>query len=280
MSLISPEELLARLDDPALRVFDTRWYLVEPGRGRREYEAAHIPGARFVDVDTDLVGPHGPGRHPLPGPAEFAERMALLGIADETEVIAYDDSGGTVAARLWWMLDDLGFRGTARVLDGGFPAWVAAGGPVTAATTPDRPAAPLTLRDTWSRVIDRDGLRARLRTGDVTLLDVRAPERSRGEVEPVDPVAGHSPGAVSRPTTANLRPDGRFLDPVDLRARFAGLEGDLVAQCGSGINACHTVLAARVAGLPDPLLYPGSYSDWSRAALPVATGGEPGRYEG
>jgi thiosulfate/3-mercaptopyruvate sulfurtransferase len=281
MSLISPEELLARLADPALRICDVRWWLVDHGRGRREYEQGHVPGAVFVDVESDLVGPTGPGRHPLPEPATFAARMAALGITDDTEVVAYDDGGGTVAARLWWMLDDLGHR-NARVLDGGFAAWVAAGGPVTSqalmpeAVPPDR----LTLRRAWSNVIDQPGLRARLAAGDLALLDVRAPERYRGDVEPVDPVAGHIPGALSRPTTANLGADGRFLPPEALRERFADLPGETAAQCGSGINACHTILAMRIAGLPDPLLYPGSYSDWSRSGLPVATGDEPGRYEG
>jgi thiosulfate/3-mercaptopyruvate sulfurtransferase len=281
MSLISPEELLTRLGDPALRICDVRWWLVDHGRGRREYEAAHVPGAVFVDVDSDLVGPTGPGRHPLPDPPVFTARMAALGIADDTEVVAYDDGGGTVAARLWWMLDDLGHR-RVRVLDGGFAAWVAAGGPVTAEEVTPEPVAPerLTLRRAWSHVIDQAGLRARLAAGDLALLDVRASERYRGDLEPVDPVPGHIPGALSRPTTANLGPDGRFLPPDALRLRFADLEGETVAQCGSGINACHTILAMRVAGLPDPLLYPGSYSDWSRSGLPVATGDEPGRYEG
>ena len=275
MSLISPEELLARLHDPTLRICDVRWWLVDHGRGRREFDAAHVPGAVFVDVDTDLVGPSGPGRHPLPDPATFAARMAALGIGDGTEVVAYDDGGGTVAARLWWMLDDLGHR-AVRVLDGGFAAWVAAGGPVTSEVGVPEPADHLTLRAAWSHVIDQAGLRARLAAGDLSLLDVRAPERYRGDVEPIDPVAGHIPGALSRPTTANLGPDGRFLPPEALRERFADLGGESAAQCGSGINACHTILAMRIAGLPDPLLYPGSYSDWSRSGLPVATGDEPG----
>jgi thiosulfate/3-mercaptopyruvate sulfurtransferase len=279
MSLIAPEELLTRLDDPSLRICDVRWWLVDHSRGRREFEVAHVPGAVFVDVDTDLVGPSGPGRHPLPDPVVFAARMAALGIGDDTEVIAYDDGGGTVAARLWWMLDDLGHP-NVRVLDGGFAAWVAAGGPVTAAVVEPGPEIALTLRGQWSQVIDQAGLQARLRDGDLSLLDVRARERYRGDIEPIDPVAGHIPAALSRPTTANLGPDGRFLAPEALRLRFADLEGETAAQCGSGINACHTILAMRIAGLPDPLLYPGSYSDWSRSGLPVATGDEPGRYEG
>jgi thiosulfate/3-mercaptopyruvate sulfurtransferase len=280
MSLISPEELLARLGDPALRICDVRWWLTDPAKGRRDYAAAHLPGAMFIDVDRDLVASAGPGRHPLPDPADFAARMASLGIADDSQVVVYDDAGGTVAARLWWMLDDLG-HADVRVLDGGIGTWVNAGGPVTHAV-PGLPPSParLTLRTAWSRTIDRDSLATRLRIGDVVLFDARAPERYRGDIEPVDPVAGHIPGAISRPTAGNLRPDGQFLDPSALRARFDGHPGAVVQQCGSGVNACHNVLAMRIAGLPDPLLYPGSYSDWSSTGMPIATGDDPGRLEG
>jgi thiosulfate/3-mercaptopyruvate sulfurtransferase len=280
MTLISPEALLTRMGDPLLRICDVRWWLTDPAKGRCDYGAAHLPGAVFIDVDRDLVAPDGPGRHPLPDPAVFAARMASLGIGDDSLVVAYDDAGGTVAARLWWMLDDLGHR-DVRVLDGGIGAWVDAGGSLTAAV-PDLPSTParLTLRTAWSRTIDRDALVIRLRVGDVALFDARAPERYRGDIEPVDPVAGHIPGAISRPTAGNLRPDGRFLDPSLLRARFSGHPGEVVQQCGSGVNACHNMLAMRVAGLPDPLLYPGSYSDWSSSGMPIAVGDEPGRYEG
>ncbi len=272
MTLISPEALLARLGDPRLRLADVRWWLTDPGRGRRDYEAGHLPGAVFVDADTDLVGPAGPGRHPLPSPIAFAARMAELGFGDDTTIVAYDDAGGTIAARLWWMLDDLGHR-DVHVLDGGIQAWTALDGPLSR-DVPAVTAATLNLRDAWSRTIDRDELVARL--GRVTLIDARAGERYRGETEPVDPVAGHIPTAISLPTAGNLGPDGRFLPPEALRARFGTLDGEVVTSCGSGVNACHHALAMRVAGLPDPILYPGSYSDWSRAGLPVATGDTPG----
>jgi thiosulfate/3-mercaptopyruvate sulfurtransferase len=272
MSLIAPEELLARLDDPALRIADVRWWLTDPAKGRREYAAAHIPGAVFVDVDRDLVGNDGPGRHPLPSPAAFAARMAAMGFGDTHEIVAYDDAGGAIAARLWWMLDALGHP-AVRVLDGGIQGWVGAGGAFDA-ETPDRPSVPLTLRDAWPRTIDRTALRARL--GQVALVDVRASERYRGEVEPIDPVAGHIPTALNHPTGGNLDADGRFLEPSALRLRYAPLGDDVVVACGSGINACHAALAMRVAGLPDPLLYPGSYSDWSTAGLPVVTGAAAG----
>ena len=273
--LVSADWLATRLDDASIRVVDVRWYLGRAGDGRRAYEAGHVPGALFLDVDTDLVAPEGPGRHPLPRPDAFAGRLAAAGIGDDHLVIAYDDVGGWVAARLWWMLDDLG-HGAVTVLDGGFPAWLAAGLPVE---TSERayPVADLSLAHPWNKVIDRDTLRAR--HGSVTLLDARGAPRYRGEVEPIDPVAGHIPTAVSAPTDGDLGPDGRLLEPAALHARFAALgadTGEVVTSCGSGVSACLHSLAMRVAGLPDPILYPGSYSDWSRSGYPIATGAEPG----
>lgn len=272
MSLIDPESLLARLGDPDLRIADVRWWLAEPGKGRHDYEAAHLPGAVFVDPDEDLSAPVGPGRHPLPDPRTFADRMAELGFDDASDVVVYDDVWGAVAARLWWMLDDLGHP-RVRVLDGGLAAWTAIGGPLTNAVQA-RPAGRLHLRDRWTRTIDRVALVERL--GRVVLLDARASERYRGDVEPVDAAPGHIPTALSRPIAGNLGPDDRFLDPETLRARFDPLGGDVVSACGSGVNACHNALAMRIAGLPAPLLYPGSYSDWAGAGMPVATGDEPG----
>jgi thiosulfate/3-mercaptopyruvate sulfurtransferase len=279
MSLISPEALLARLDDPALRLADVRWWLTDPGKGRRDYAEAHIPGAVFVDLDTDLVAPEGPGRHPLPDPVVFARRMEALGFDDGSEIVACDDAGGTIAARLWWMLDDLG-HARVSVLDGGIGAWAAAGGPLTAVVPSPAPGR-LSLRDRWTRTIDRAELVERL--GAVRLIDARAAERYRGDLEPVDAAPGHIPTARSLPTAGSLEPDGRFLPPHALRARFeaghagaADAETEVVTSCGSGVTACHSALAMRIAGLPDPILYPGSYSDWSRAGLPVATGDEPG----
>jgi thiosulfate/3-mercaptopyruvate sulfurtransferase len=272
MALISPEALRARLDDPDLRIADVRWWLNDREKGRRDYATGHLPGAVFVDLDHDLAAPPGPGRHPLPSPAEFAARMEALGFDDSSTIVAYDDAGGTTAARLWWMLDDLG-HADVRVLDGGIQAWTAIGGELTdAALAPARGT--LRLRDAWSRAIDREALEDRL--GDVALLDARAPERYRGEVEPVDGVAGHIPTAINRPSGGNLGPDGRFLDPEALNARFAPLGREFVSYCGSGVTACHNALAIRLSGLPDPLVYVGSYSDWTRAGRPVATGDQPG----
>jgi thiosulfate/3-mercaptopyruvate sulfurtransferase len=305
---------LARLIDarePRLRLLDLRWYLGRPGEGRLAWKAGHIPGAAYLDLDDELTDPAGlgaPGRHPLPSPGRFAAAMAARGIRDDSLVVAYDDVGGWVAARLWWMLDDLRFgrppaTGSVRILDGGFGAWVAGGGSVVPATEEELRAAPadrtvgqgqadeavgsavgpgsrLTLWRAWRRVIERDALRSRL--GSLVLLDARAGPRSRGETEPIDPVAGHIPTALSLPTDSVLGPDGRFLDPAALRdlftSRGAGGADDrpTVTSCGSGVSACIHALAMRIAGLPDPILYAGSYSDWSRSGYPVATGPEHG----
>ncbi len=277
MALISPGALAARLDDPTLRVVDARWVLGSPGLGRKAYDAGHIPGAIFLDVDTDLVAPEGPGRHPLPAPAAFRGRLEAAGIGSEHDVVAYDDVGGWVAARLWWMLDDLGHE-RAAVLDGGYPAWVAEGHPVTR-EVPTYPPVRLELAEHWTKTIDRAEVADSL--GRVVLLDARGGPRYRGETEPIDPVPGHIPTARHAPTDGNLGPDGRLLDAAALKERFralgaGGTEGPVVTSCGSGVSACFNSLAMRVAGLPDPILYPGSYSDWSRSGMPIAVGPEPG----
>ena len=276
--LISPEELHDRIGSPGLVVVDVRWVLLQPGAGRAAYETAHIPGAIFLDLDTDLRAPEGPGRHPLPSPATFQETLANAGIGTSDEVVAYDDARGTIAARLWWMLDALGHE-RVRVLDGGLGAWVAAGYPMSSDTPAPRPRAELSLRSEWPAVITREGLADRL--GSVVLLDARAAPRYRGEVEPIDPVAGHIPTARSAPTDGYVGADGRLLPSAGLVEVFeslgaTGADSPVVTSCGSGVTANFATLAMRVAGLPDPILYPGSYSDWSRSGLPVATGPEPG----
>jgi len=275
--LISVAQIARRFDDPTLRIVDCRWYLGRPGMGREAYLAGHLPGAIHLDMDTDLVGADGPGRHPLPDPGVFVRRMAAMGIGDEHLVVAYDDLGGWVAARLWWMLDSLGHR-DVQVLDGGIGSWVAAAHPLTT-DVPAWPPAQLSLASAWARTIDRDALRARL--GSLRLLDARAGPRFRGETEPIDAVAGHIPTAVNAPTEGNLAPDGSFLSATALVERFRslgalGTDQEVVTSCGSGVSACHNALAMRAAGLPDPLLYPGSYSDWTQNTYPVATGPGPG----
>ena len=275
--LVSVDAVAEAIDDPALRLVDCRWYLGRPGDGRLAYDAGHLPGAVHLDVDHDLTAPSGPGRHPLPDTAVFRRRLEEVGIGDEHTVVAYDDLGGWVASRLWWMLDDLGLDAVA-VLDGGIGAWTAAGLPLTT-EVPAWPPARLTLRESWGRIVERDALRASL--GDVRLLDARAGARYRGETEPIDAYPGHIPTAVSAPTDANLGPDGRFLPASELAARYRelgadGSQGEVVVSCGSGVSATHDALAIRIAGLPDARLYPGSYSDWTQQGWPVATGDQPG----
>jgi len=278
MPLISPEELASRIDEPDLRIVDVRWYLGKPGDGRAAFDAGHLPGAIHLDIDAGLTAPAGPGRHPLPEPADLAAYLGAAGIGDDDFVVAYDDVGGWIAARLWWMLDNLGHARVA-VLDGGLPGWTALGLPITT-DEPDAEPAELHLAGHWSRIVDRGDLLGRLRsTRRPVVLDARAGPRYRGEVEPIDPAAGHIPTALSAPTDGNLGPDGRFLAPDLLRARYAALGADgsdVITSCGSGVSACHIALAMRIGGLPDPVLYPGSWSDWSTAGYPVATGPEPG----
>ena len=271
--LISAEALVEILDDPALRIADTRWYRGEPRRGHAAYHAGHIPGAVFVDLDLHLSARTGPGRHPMPDREVFATTLGGRGFGDDHVIVAYDDREGAIAARLWWMLRDIGHT-SIRVLDGGLTAWTSAGLPAETECPAPGPA-PLTVRPGVTRSLDRDDLRARL--GRITLADARAPERYRGDEEPIDPIAGHIPTAINLPTSDHLTPDGRFRDPADLRKHYeAAFDGDTIFYCGSGVTACHDILAAVEAGAPEPILYPGSWSDWSASGMPVATGPEPG----
>jgi thiosulfate/3-mercaptopyruvate sulfurtransferase len=273
--LIGVEALAAEIEANAVRVADVRWYLATPDRGRADFAAGHLPGAVFVDLDAVLATHPGPGRHPLPPRDVFAAAMGGLGFGDDDLVVAYDDATGSVAARLWWMLRDIGHDRVA-VLDGGIQAWVGAGLPLET-TPPEVVPATMTVRPTLTRTIDRETLAARL--GEVVVIDARAPERYRGETEPIDPVAGHIPSARNVPHAENVASDLRFLPARMLSARYqdAGATpgADVVVYCGSGVTACHDVLAMTVAGLPEPMLYPGSWSDWSTAGMPVETG-DPG----
>ena len=279
--IVEPEAVYARLGAPDLRLIDVRWVMGAPGAGRVGYEAGHLPDAIFLDLDTDLAGAAGAtggGRHPLPAPADFQERLEAAGIDADDHVVVYDDVGGWIAARLWWMLDDLGHERTS-VLDGGLPAWLAAGYPLTTELPAPRPRGRLRLRDAWTNVIDRDEVAAGL--GKIVLLDARAGPRYRGEVEPIDRVPGHIPTALNAPADGNVGPDRRMLPASALVERFAALgvvdaAGPVVTSCGSGVTACFNSLAMRVAGLPDPILYAGSYSDWSSARMPIAVGPDPG----
>lgn len=283
-ALASCDWLAAHLGEEGLRVLDVRWAPAGPSP-RQRYEAGHVPGALFVHLDADLSRPGGPGRHPLPDEAAFAARLSAWGVAEETRVVAVDDGAGAIAARLWFMLRLAG-HARAAVLDGGMAAWRAGGRPVEAG--PGRPVPPAPLRRLAfdrARLADREEIARRVvaapRGEGPLLLDARAAERYRGEVEPLDPRAGHVPGAVSAPYPGSLRAadDPRFLPPAALRARFAALGAETretIASCGSGVTACHHLLALEVAGLPPGRLYVGSWSDWcSDPAAPVATGEEP-----
>jgi thiosulfate/3-mercaptopyruvate sulfurtransferase len=268
--------LAAHLNDPELVVADVRWALGAPDKGRTLYEEGHIPGAIFVDLDEHLAGAPGKrGRHPLPASGAFAAAMSGLGIGDDNVVIAYDDASGSVAARLWWMLDVLGHR--AAVLEGGLAAW---NGELDT-YVPERDAVIFSEKP-WpaEAVADADAVAEAIERG-IPVIDARAAERFRGDEEPVDPRAGHIPGAVNVPWSGNVDADRRLLPAGQLLDRFAaaGIDpegGDderPIVYCGSGVTACHDVLAIRAAGLGPVRLYAGSWSEWSSDPdRPVATG--------
>ncbi|MDQ4502028.1 sulfurtransferase [Sinomonas sp. ASV322] len=277
--LISAPELRERLGASRVVLVDVRWALGGPN-GRDAYREGHIPGAVFADLESELAVPVASGspeeaaggRHPLPSPERFEESARRWGIDDGDAVVVYDATSGQAAARAWWMLRDAGID--VRILDGGLTAWTTEGYPLEEGTRTPAPGN-VTLRSGAMPTLDADGAAA----FDGVLLDARAGERYRGEVEPVDPRAGHIPGAVSAPTAGNLGEDGTFLPADALRRRFEGLgveQGRPVAvYCGSGVTAAHDVAALAIAGF-EAALYPGSFSQWSRdPSRPVAVGEEP-----
>jgi thiosulfate/3-mercaptopyruvate sulfurtransferase len=289
------EELALRLSaegpaGPGLRLCELRWSPAGP-TPRSRYDQGHLPGAVFMDMDRDLSVPQarGPGgRHPFPPPETLARALARLGIGPETLVVVYDDGPGTVAGRLWFLLRAHGHR-RVRLLDGGLAAWTASGRPLSTQEPAVAPAPLRTLALDRRRLVDRAwvaGLvagRAAAGPGAPLLLDVRAPERYRGEVEPLDPVAGHIPGARNLPVGSLARgpSDPRLLPADRLRTHFeaagAASGRELVVACGSGVNACVALLALEDAGFPEARLYAGSFSDWiSEPGAPVALGGDPG----
>ena len=281
--LVTTDWLAAHLTDPGVRIVDVRWYLLDKDKtGQSEYTRGHIPGALYLDIDTDLSAPRGmgPGRHPLPSPTAFAEVAARSGIGAATHVIAYDDRGGATAARLWWLLHYFGHEQVS-LLDGGIVEWVARGLPLQTDVPPAPPRASFVARPQPGRVVDRHRVDALRHDPKGLVLDVRLPERYEGKLEPIDPKPGHVPGAKNAPIVGNLRAaaDPRFLDPAALRTRYTALGADqaeqVVAYCGSGINACQAVFALQLAGIDDALLYEGSWSDWSSdPGAPVAVGKE------
>lgn len=281
--LVTVEELareLAFARRPA--VLDVRWSLARPD-GRADYRAGHVPGAVFVDLETELAAPPSPaeGRHPLPDPARLQAAARRWGLRRGDRVVVYDDVGGTSAARAWWLLRWAGLH-DVRILDGALAAWRRSGGAVETGDVEPLPGdvvLPLAAGTAGPGMATTDADGAAAWPGRGVLLDARAAERYRGEVEPVDPRAGHVPGARSAPTTANLRPDGIFLPEEELRRRFSAVgvsEGAPVAvYCGSGVTASHEIAALAAAGV-DAALYPGSWSQWSADPLrPAATGAQP-----
>ena len=283
-TLVSSTELAAHLDDPQWIILDCRHDLVNPSFGSDAYAAGHIPGARFISMDHDLADhaatvAGGRGRHPLPTPEALAATFSRLGIDAAKQVAVYDHAAGSYAARAWWCLRWLGHQ-TVAVLDGGIQQWEAEGKPLTTAT-PNWPAARFEAQPNRGMQVNAATVQARIGATDVCVIDARAPERYNGSTEPIDPVAGHIPGARNRFWKHNIGSDGRFKSAAQLRsewqAALAGLAAaEVMHQCGSGVTACHNLLAMEVAGLSGATLYPGSWSEWcTDSARPVRTGDAP-----
>jgi thiosulfate/3-mercaptopyruvate sulfurtransferase len=274
-TLASVTDVAAHLDDPHWIVFDCRHDLADTETGRRAYAQSHIPGARFVHLDADLSGPKSGtnGRHPLPDPAQFCARLAALGMHKGQQAVAYDATGGFYAARLWWMLRWVGHT-RAAVLDGGWDAWRKNGLPVTA----QLPAITSGAFNgaALNHTVDARFILDQIGQSQIKVIDARSPDRFRGENETLDPVGGHIPGAINRFFKDNLATDGRFKPAAELKREFSAVLGALppaqaVHQCGSGVTACHNLLAMEIAGLSGSKLYPGSWSEWcSDPQRPVA----------
>jgi len=270
--LVSLEELEQLPADA--RVVDARWKLGDPSAGRAMFQQGHIPGAVYVDMDQDLAAPPGEGgRHPLPSANQFAASMSRAGICRDTWVVAYDD-GGAGAARLWWLLRHFGHANVS-ILDGGYPGWLAAGGKPESGSGQAVQPTRFKGRPRSDDVAELYEVRNASNTGQAHLLDARAPERWRGDVEPVDRVPGRIPGSVNAPSSDNLR-GARFRSPDELREHYARLgvldDKPIIASCGSGVSACVDLVALELAGIRGARLYPGSFSGWIAAGQPVETG--------
>lgn len=276
-TLVPVATLAAHLDQADWLVVDCRFDLAQPAAGEAAYRAGHIPGALYAHLDRDLSSPITPatGRHPLPDPERFAASLSAWGVSSSTQVIAYDADNGMYASRLWWLLRWVGHRAVA-VLDGGFKAWNAERLP-TSTEIPARSPSKFTAHPNRELWLDAQQVQERLQQPDWRLLDARAPERFAGKVEPLDTRAGHVPGARNHPFATNLAADGRFGAPEELRRRYqqsqAGVSDDhTIVMCGSGVTACHLLLAMEHAGKPGARLYAGSWSEWIRdPRRPVAT---------
>jgi thiosulfate/3-mercaptopyruvate sulfurtransferase len=254
------------------KLIDIRWSLADPNGGRKAYEAGHIPGAVFVDLEEDITGEQGAGRHPLPTREQLEQAMRRAGIDNDDHVVVYDDGGGSVAGRVWWLLRLFGHDNVS-VLDGGVQAY--AGELETGANTPE-PGDFVAAEPDRAMYLDYDEVSQR--SADDVLIDVRAPERYSGRTEPIDPIAGHVPGAKNVAWQENLDPQGKYLSPSELKKRYEALGvtgGNAVVYCGSGVNACQAAIAIERAGLGPARVYAGSWSDWSRhEGAPIATGTE------
>jgi thiosulfate/3-mercaptopyruvate sulfurtransferase len=299
-TLVSVEQLRAlQAGATPLMVFDCTFDLMAPEAGAKQYAAAHIPGAVHADLDDNLSAPHGRpgahgevvvaqedgvpasgGRHPLPSREKFAHWLSSVGFSNDMQAVVYDRNGANYCGRLWWMLKWMGHDAVA-VLDGGLQAWQAAGGEVTDRKEPARFQSNFVAGDPLARLATTDDVARRLGEPGQNLIDARAAARYRGEVEPLDPIAGHIPGALNRPFAENLGPDGKFKPASQLRAEFEALlagrdPATVVHQCGSGVSAVPNLLAMQIAGLGTTALYAGSWSEWSNTpGLPTRQGAEP-----
>jgi thiosulfate/3-mercaptopyruvate sulfurtransferase len=298
-TLISAEQLMAlQSGDTRLMVFDCTFDLMKPEAGAQQYRGAHIPGAVYANLDTDLSAKHGAagahgvvvaqddgppasgGRHPLPSREKFAAWLSSVGFANDMQAVVYDRNGANYCGRLWWMLKWMG-HDAAAVLDGGLQAWQSTGGAITDREEPAHFQSNFVVGKPLLALIDTQTVAKRLDQADQTLIDARGAQRYRGEVEPLDPIAGHIPGALNRPFVENLGPDGKFKPAAQLRAEFETLlagrdPSTVVHQCGSGVSAVPNLLAMQIAGLGATTLYAGSWSEWSNTpGLPTRQGAQP-----
>lgn len=281
--IVSPEWLHAHLEDPDVVIVDCRFSLADPTLGQRQYQEGHIPGAFYLDLNRDLSGPvgvHG-GRHPLPDSGQLTQTLSTLGVQSQTQVVAYDDSRLAFAARLWWLLRALGHERVA-VLDGGLAAY-RAGYTLTSEVPPRslgtalRQLGHFVPQPSFQDCLDLAAVQARRDQPGVVLVDAREASRYRGETEPIDPVAGHIPGALNYPWQEVTHPEGSLRSPQEQRRRWAAIESaeDIIVYCGSGVTACVNLLSLELAGIHGGQLYAGSWSDWcSYADLPIAVGPE------